>query len=379
METFDAIVVGLGAHGSAAAAALARRGQRVLGLERFGPGEGRGSSGGWTRMIRLSHFEHPWLVPMAAAAWDGWRALEVETNQSILTQTGGLYAGPAGSSIVSGAAQAAVAHDLEHEILDAAEIHARWPIFEPADGVVGVHEAKAGALRADRGNSGHLSVAERGGAVLRYRARVVDWRPASGGGYEVETVDGAVIGAEHHVLTAGPWIAALVPDLRLPLTVEREIPMWFEPTVAPASVGADRLPIWVLRDGETTFYGIPHDPELGLKVSIHHWGSFVEPDSVERVVADGEVERVRTFLRRRMPAADGPLVHAEVCLYTNTPDEAFVIDRHPVAPGAAFASACSGHGFKFAPVVGEILADLVLNGATSWPLEPFRATRFATA
>jgi sarcosine oxidase len=377
MDTFDAIVVGLGAHGSAAAAALARRGQRVLGLERFRRGEGRGSSGGWTRMIRLSHFEHPWLVPLAAASWDGWRALELETGLAILTETGGLYGGPADSAIVTGATRGAVAHGLAHEVLDAGEIHARWPILEPAADIVGVLEAKAGALRADRANAGHLAVAERAGAELRHGARVVAWRPAAGGGFEVETADGNVVGAEHLVLTPGPWIGELVPDLRLPLVVEREVPMWFRPTVDPAGVGADRLPIWVLRDGETTFYGIPHDPELGLKVSIHHWGTYVEPDRVDRAVNDADVERVRAFLRRRMPAADGPLVHAEVCLYTNSPDETFVVDRHPAAPGVAFASACSGHGFKFAPVIGEILADLVLDGTTSWPIEPFRADRFA--
>jgi sarcosine oxidase len=155
--------------------------------------------------------------------------------------------------------------------------------------------------------------------------------------------------------------------------------MWFQPAVDPASVGADRLPVWVLRDGGTMFYGIPHDPELGLKVSIHHWGTFVQPDTVEREVGPADVERVRAFLRARMPAADGPLVAAKVCLYTNTPDETFVIDRHPAAPGVAFTSACSGHGFKFAPVIGEILADLVTTGFSTRPIERFRADRFASS
>jgi len=165
--------------------------------------------------------------------------------------------------------------------------------------------------------------------------------------------------------------------MRLPLTVEREIPMWFLPRVDPASVGADRLPVWVLADGDETYYGIPHDSELGLKVSIHHWGTSGDPDLLSREVVDSEVERVRTFLRARMPAADGPLARARVCFYTNTPDGVFVIDRHPVAPGVALASACSGTGFKFAPVVGEVLADLVLEGMTSWPIDRFRADRFA--
>jgi sarcosine oxidase len=376
MDTFDAIVVGLGAHGSAALAALARRGQRVLGIDRFERGEGRGSSGGWTRMIRIAHFEHPWLVPMASAAWDRWLALEAETSTSILTETGGLYGGPPDSPIVRGSIDGAAQFGLAHEVLDSVEIRRRWPIFEPADDTVGVLESRAGALRADRANAGHLAVAERAGATLRFGARLRDWRPASGGGFEIETADGLVVGAEHLVLTTGPWIGEFVPDLRLPLRIEREVPMWFRTTVDPASVRADRMPIWVLAGDGEVHYGIPHDPALGLKVSIHHWGTFGEPDAIEREVAEADVDRVRAWIRRRMPAADGPLVHAEVCLYTNTPDDTFVVDRHPAAPGVAFASACSGHGFKFAPVIGEILADLVTDGATRWPIEAFRADRF---
>ncbi|HET7473031.1 MAG TPA: FAD-dependent oxidoreductase, partial [Candidatus Limnocylindrales bacterium] len=209
--------------------------------------------------------------------------------------------------------------------------------------------------------------------------RLVDWRPADGGGFEVETSDGLVLGGDHLVVTTGPWIGESAPDLSLPLRIEREVPMWFRTTVDPASVGADRMPIWVLGGDDAVHYGIPNDPTLGLKVSIHHWGTFGEPETIDRDVADADVERVRSWIRRRMPTADGPLVHAEVCLYTNTPDEAFVIDRHPAAPGVALASACSGHGFKFAPVIGEILADLVLDGTTSWPVDRFRADRFQGA
>src|SRR5262249_46184577 len=160
-----------------------------------------------------------------------------------------------------------------------------------------------------------------------------------------------VSGADHVVLTAGPWVAGLVPDLALPLRIERERPMWWDPAADPAASGADRLPIWVVEEAGTAYYGIAHDPALGLKRSIHHWNEFVDPDTVDRTVDPADVARVHEFLRRRMPAADGPLRHAEVCLYANTPDEIFVIDRHPAAPGVAFASACSGTGFKFAPVI----------------------------
>ena len=379
MDTYDAIVVGLGAHGSATAAELARRGHRVLGLERFERGEGRGSSGGWSRMIRLAHYERPWLLPLAAASWDRWKALEAEASVHILRETGGLYAGPPGSAIVEDTRSSVTDHDLQFEVLDAAEIHARWPVLELAEDTVGVLEAKAGALRADRANAAHLAVAERHGASLRFGSRVVDWRPASGGGFEVQDADGVVVGAAHLVLTAGPWIADLVPDLALPLRIERERPMWWDPPVDPAISGADRLPVWLVVEKGTVWYGIPHDPELGLKVSIHHWDEFVDPETVDRTVDPADVARVRDFLRRRMPAANGPLRHAEVCLYANTPDEFFVIDSHPAAPGVAFASACSGTGFKFAPVIGEILADLVTTGSTAWPIDRFRVERFVSA
>jgi sarcosine oxidase len=379
METFDAIVVGLGTHGSAAAAALARRGQRVLGIERFGRGETMGSASGWSRLIRTAHYEHPWLAPLATASWDRWLALERETGTPLLTRTGGLYGGPAASAIVAGARESVDDHGVVHEVLDAAEIHRRWPIVEPAEDTVAVFEEQAGTIRIDRAIETHLAVAERNGARLDFGRRLVDWRPAAGGGFEVETADGRVDGAAHLVITTGPWIGEFVPDLRLPLTVEREVPMWFRTTVDPALVRADRLPVWVLRDADTFFYGVPYDPTLGLKVSIHHWGTFVDPDTVERDVGEAEVERVRTFLQRRMPAANGELVDAKVCLYTNAPDETFVIDRHPAAPGVAYASACSGHGFKFAPVIGEILADLVTTGSTTWPIDAFRADRFAEA
>ena len=299
MESFDAIVVGLGAHGSAAVASLARRGQRVLGLERFGRGEAFGSSGGWSRMIRLVYFEDPSYVPLARASWDRWRDLEREADTGILTQTGGLYAGPADSRPVAGAIRSAQEHRLAHEVLDADEIHRRWPIFEPAPDTVGLAEEQAGALRIDRANAAHLAVAERHGARLAFGRQVVAWQSTAGG-----------------------------------------------------------------HEG-TVFYGMPHDPDLGLKVSIHHWGTFVGPDEVERVVSPADVERVRSFLRTRMPAANGPLASAMVCFYTNTPDDGFVIDRHPTARGVAFASACSGHGFKFAPLIGDILADLVMGQPTT--------------
>lgn len=379
MERHDAIVVGLGAHGSAAAAELARRGLAVLGLERFGRGETMGSSGGRSRMIRLAHYERPSYVDLARASWERWRRLEAETGLAVLTPTPGLYAGPAASDVVAGSLAAARAGAVSHEILDAAAIHARWPVFHPAEDTVGVVDVEAGVLRADRANDAHRLVAERAGATLRFGVRVVAWRPASGGGFEVEMAGGSVTGAEHLVLAAGPWLRALLPDLDLPLGVERQPVFWLEPApdaATAAELALDRMPLWLWATDTGTFYGFPRDDELGWKVARHHGGAVAEPESVDRRIAPADEAVVRTFVRERMPSMDGPIGGSTVCLYTNTPDDEFVVDRHPAAPGVAFASACSGHGFKFAPLVGEMLADLATGAPSPWSLGPFRADRF---
>jgi sarcosine oxidase len=378
VETFDAIVVGLGAHGSAAAAELTRRGLRVLGLDRSARGETMGSSGGRSRMIRIAHYESPTYTELARASWDRWRALEAETELAILTPRPGLYAGPAESGVVAGSLAAARAGAVHHEILDADGIRARWPVFVPSDDVVGVVDTDAGILRADRAIEAHLVVAERGGASLRFGARAVDWRPTGGSAFEVETDDGVVVGGELLVLTAGPWTSWFVPDLALPLAVERQPVVWLEPAsgATATTLSLADLPIWLWATEAGTMYGFPWDEELGLKVALHHGGAAVDPDAVDRTIAPADEALVRRFVRGRMPAMDGALRGSTVCLYTNTPDDEFVIDRHPAAPGVAFASACSGHGFKFAPVVGEILADLVMDRPSPWPLDRFRADRF---
>ena len=181
------------------------------------------------------------------------------------------------------------------------------------------------------------------------------------------------------MLTAGPWIPRFVADLGLPLVVERQPVQWFQPAAGPSAVGSlglEGLPIWLWGTESGLFYGFPWDAERGLKIALHHGGAAVDPDEVDRTVDPRDEAVARVFVRHVMPAMDGPVSAATVCLYTNAPDDEFVIDRHPAAPGVAFASACSGHGFKFAPVVGEILADLVLDGRSDWPVEAFRADRF---
>jgi sarcosine oxidase len=373
---FDAIVIGLGAHGSAATLALARRGARVLGLEVGERGHELGSSGGRSRMIRRAYFEDPGYLPLLAEAWAAWDALGASAGETFVEVTGGLYGGPADSDIFRGSVASAALQGLPHEVLDAAEIRRRWPVLTVDDEIGALFDPGAGMIRPERAIEAQLRLAQADGAELRFRERVVDWRPAAFGGLEVET-DLGVYGADYLVIAAGAWTGSFVPDLALPLAVERVPVFWFEPTVPIADVSVGRLPIWILDTADDgSFYGFPYDEDAGLKVARHHSGDIVDPATVDRSERAADVERVRAFSRASFPGADGPLRESLVCLYTNTPDLGFVIDVHPRVEGVAYASACSGHGFKFAPVIGDILADLALTRATRHPIEAFRASRF---
>ena len=374
---YDAIVIGLGAHGSGAALALTRRGLRVLGIEAGERGHELGSSGGHSRMIRRAYYEHPSYVPLLSAAWNEWERLGDEVGEPMVEATGGLYAGPATSDLVRGSIESATEQGIAHEVVDADEIRRRWPVFAVGDETLGLFDPGAGMIRPERAIRAQLGIAERGGAELRFGERAIDWRPGRTGGLEVET-DKGVHTANHLVITAGAWTGYFVPDLGLPLEVERLPVLWFEPQVDPVEVSSGRLPVWMMDTAEDgVFYGFPYDSVLGLKVSRHHSGESCLPDKVDRSLHAADVERIRTFSRRNVPAADGPLRTSAVCLYTNTPDLHFVVDVHPEVEGVAFASACSGHGFKFAPVIGEILADLALTGSTARPIDLFRWDRFA--
>jgi sarcosine oxidase len=377
-EPFDAIVIGLGAHGSAAALALARRGARVLGLEAGERGHELGSSGGRSRMIRRAYFEDASYLPLLTAAWSAWDRLSEAAGETLVEITGGLYGGPADSDVFRGSVESATLQGIPHEVLDAAEIRRRWPVFTLGDEMGGLYDPGAGMIRPEQAIAAQLRLAADVDAELRFRERVVDWRPASLGGLEVET-DLGVYAADYLVIAAGAWTGSFVPDVKLPIEIERIPVFWFEPNAPVADVAHGRLPVWLMDTrADGTFYGFPYDDEAGLKVSRHHSGDIVDPDTVNRAERPADVERVRAFMRGHMAAADGPLRTSTVCLYATTPDLAFVVDVHPAVPGVAYASACSGHGFKFAPVIGEILADLALTGSTRQPIEQFQASRFGT-
>ncbi len=353
----DAIVAGLGAHGSAAAYHLAKRGQSVLGFDRFARGHTLASFGGLSRIIRLSYYEHASYVPLLKRAWELWRELERDSGETLLTQTGGLYLGPPAGELVSGSLASARTHDLAHEVLDNAELLRRYPVFDVDRDWVGVFDAQAGWLAPERSVETHLRLAERHGATLRFAEPIERWE-RDGEGVRVTSAQGSYR-ARRLVIAAGSWLSRLLPQLAPHLWVERNTLFWFEPRGELDAFA--KLPVYIVEDTDRLYYGFPYDPESGLKMAGLHFGDRVDPDTVDRAPSASDEERVRAWLRRRMPLANGERRRAQVCLYTNSSDGHFIIDRDgPVT----YASACSGHGFKFASVVGEILADLTLEGRT---------------
>jgi sarcosine oxidase len=369
---FDAIVVGLGAMGSAALRSLSRRGQRVLGLDRFDPPHDLGSSHGRSRIIREAYFEHPAYVPFIQEAYRRWDELERETGRTLLRRTGGVMVGPPAGVLVEGALLSARQHGLAHELIDAREIRRRFPAFRPDDSMVGVWEPRAGVLFPEECIAAFLDSARRHGATVRGHEPALSWKP-EGGGVTVETARGRYT-ASRLVLSAGAWIGALLPDLALPLSVERLVQCWFEPAGEREALERCPVTIWEHHAGRF-FYAFPL-LDGALKAAIHHEGEITSASGLRREVGEGEARPLEALLARHIPAAAGPLAATAVCMYTNTPDGHFIVDTHPAHPGVLIVSACSGHGFKFASAMGEIVADLAVGTRARHDLGMFAAGRF---
>jgi sarcosine oxidase len=376
---YDAIVAGIGGMGSAAAYHLAGRGKRVLGLERHTPAHDKGSSHGQSRMIRQAYFEDPAYVPLLLRAYELWERLERETGEDLMALTGGLMIGPPESRTFAGSTATADEYGLPYQVFDAAELKRRYPMFEPTEGTVALFEEKAGIVRPEASIKAHLNRAVSMGADLRFEQEIISWEPTDSG-VRVETASD-VYEAERLVVTAGAWAPKLLADLGLPLEVTRQILFWFDPVGGVEPFLSDRFPvfIWEPEDGNS-FYAIPaHDgPGGGVKVAFFRAGGTpADPDTIDRKVHDHEVDFIRRYVAKYVPALDGKLLYAKTCMYTNTPDEHFVISIHPEHPQVAIAAGFSGHGFKFCGVVGEILADLVTEGETDHPIDHFSPTRLA--
>jgi sarcosine oxidase len=375
-ESYDVIVLGAGGVGSAAAYHAARRGARVVGVEQFGEAHDRGSSHGETRVIRQAYFEHADYVPLLLRAYELWRDLEQITDSDLLHQVGLLQVGPPDGCVVSGVLQAAQLHALDVDSLSGEEVERRFPGFRVPAGCVGVFERAAGYLRVERCVLAHLAAARRAGAELRFATTVQSWR-AVGGDVEVVTDQGA-FRAKKLIITAGPWAPRVLTGLAIPLQVRRKHLYWFENR--EASYQEDRgCPTYLYELPHGVFYGFPQIDELGVKVAEHSGGAVVDdPAADPRLPDDEDLRRVEAFIAEYLPGASREVQRRSVCFYTMSPDEHFLVDRHPQNPNIVFAAGLSGHGFKFTSVLGEALAELALEGQTRLPIAFLGIDRFRT-
>jgi sarcosine oxidase len=375
-ENFDVIVIGVGAMGAAACWGLARRSVHVLGLEQFDIPHARGSSHGYSRMTRMSYFEHPNYVPLLRRAGVLWSELEQESGEKILHLVGGLYLGPIDGPLVGGALRSAREHGLVHEVFDRATLARRFPQFTVPGDWTGMLESSAGFLLPELAISAMVSGALRAGAEIHGHEEVRHWE-VNGSHVVVET-SRHTYRAKKLIFSGGAWSSGLVKDLGVDLVVTRQVMGWVWPKDWRAfQLGT--LPAWMIDRGDgTVYYGFPIiTMSPGFKIALHGPMAATDPHAIERNVLPGDEETFRECLQRFIPQGDGPTLAIRTCLYTNSPDGHFIIDRHPVHERIVIATGFSGHGFKFATVVGELLADLAMDGRTRLPTDFLRLSRFA--
>jgi sarcosine oxidase len=371
--TYDAVVCGLGIMGSATLYYLARNGRRVLGIDRLTPGHDRGSSHGETRVIRLAYFEHPSYVPLVRRAYELWREIEAEAACRLLHITGIAEIGPPDRALVAGTLAAARQHNIPHELLSADALMRRYRAFRLPPHYVGVTQPDGGFVEAEPAVRSLLALAQRHGAEIRTGETIREIASANDGARIV--MDGATIKADTAIVTVGPWFSSLLPAAALPLRVTRQVMGWFAPLqTGDFSVG--QFPVFLIESMHGIHYGFP---ELGGAVKVakhHHDDRTVDPDRYDRSVTANDEALIRAAITDHLPGADGDLTQAKTCLYTVAPDGDFIIGRLPNENSILVASACSGHGFKFAPAIGEILADLAIGRATRLDISRFRVDRF---
>jgi sarcosine oxidase len=379
----DTIVIGTGSMGSSVLFHLALRGIQVLGLEQFGVVHEQGSHGGQSRIIRKAYFEHPDYIPLLMKAYENWAMLESLSGRKIYTRTGLFYTGPKGDPLLNNVKESASRYGIELSELSAVESNRKFPQFNIPENFEVIFEPDAGFLRPDLAIKTYVEEALKLGARISTNEKVIAWKKV---GNIVEVITShQTYTCRKLVITAGPWASTLIPGIRNYLTVTRQVMAWYKPEDGRDLV-TGACPCWfIVKPGlPGSFYGFPimteglHGDPVGFKIAYHYPGQPVDPDNVDRHVADHEMNELRTLLQEYIPGANGQLVHAKTCLYSNSPDGDFVIDNLPgTDEQVCVAWGFSGHGFKFVSVVGEILADLVIHGRTNLPTGFLSANRFS--
>ena len=372
---YDVIVIGMGAMGSATVYELASRGLRVLGLERFDIPHDRGSSHGVSRIIRLAYSEHPSYVPLLRHAYERWRELESAAGETLLHITGSVDTGSPEGPVFSGSLVSCIEHDLPHETLSSEEVARRFPGCRFPAEWMSVYQPDGGFLMSERCIVAHVTVALERGADVRAREPVLEW-DAAGDAVRVKTTRGSYE-AGALVITTGAWAGPLVPSLDHLLAPERQVLGWFQP-LRPEVFAPNAFPVVIGEFEEGRYYASPVFGVPGFKIGkFHHLNEPTTADGLDRECGDEDEAVLRQAVARYFPDANGPAMSLRACMFTNTPDEHFIIDALPGAPNVYVAAGFSGHGFKFSSVVGEIMADLSTRGETAHDISLFRLDRFA--
>jgi sarcosine oxidase len=374
-EKFDVIVAGVGGMGAAACYHLAKRGKRVLGLERYGIPHAMGSSHGVNRIIRLAYYEDPSYVPLLRRAFELWRELGNDCGEQVLYVTGSIDTGPADEFVFRESKRSCELHDLPHELLSAQELMRRYPAFTVPDDFQAVWQPDGGFVASERAIVAHVTGAMECGAVIRGYDPLLSWTTTTTG-VVVET-DRGRYESDQLIVSTGAWIGDHVPALSGISMPERQVLGWFQPA-HPERFSLDSLPVFNLQaDAHERYYGFPIWGIPGFKFGkYHHREERIDPDDWDRQPNRIDEEALRDGVRRFFPDADGPVMSMASCIFTNTPDEHFIIDRLEPGSPVIVASPCSGHGYKFASVIGEILADLAINDRTDHNINLFRLDRF---
>jgi sarcosine oxidase len=361
--------------GSAICAQLAKRGRRVLGLERFDIPHAMGSSHGVNRIIRLAYYEDPSYVPLLRRAFELWRELETGFGEQLLFITGSVDASDRDGEVFRGSLKSCEVHDIPHEILTSSQLRDRFPAYHLPENHFALLQPDGGFLASERCVVANVVVAFEHGAQIHAREAVRTWQPTANG-VKVETDRGGYE-AEQLVLSAGAWMGELAPELTELARPERQVLAWLQP-VRPELFSPDIFPVFNLTVDEGRYYGFPVYSIPGFKVGrYHHLEERVDPNNFDREPNLRDEEVLRSFSARYFPDSAGPTMALKTCIFTNTPDEHFIIDFHPASSNVVLVSPCSGHGFKLCSVVGEIVADLATRGATDHDISLFKLARFS--
>ncbi|MES2646496.1 MAG: N-methyl-L-tryptophan oxidase [Bacteroidota bacterium] len=382
MKKFDVIVLGVGSMGAATCYYLAKEGLSVLGLEQFDIPNELSSHTGQSRLIRKAYFEHPAYVPLLQKAYENWAHLENISNEKVYHETGLLYFGKAGSKLINGIHESASKYQIQLDTIDEPDLHQRYPSFHMPAGYVSFLEPRAGFITPEKAIRLYTGKAKALGASIKQNTIVLAWEKTEDG-IMVQTKEQDFYAAKL-VITAGPWAGKLAPALSPLLTVTRQ-KIWWVNTTDNNSFSLGKFPCWIIADDNWPgiFYGFPILPSAlfegpqGFKLAWHYPGEVINPDNKYDHIPGLDEEMNIRFMDQFFPGVYTNTLATKTCLYTNTPDEHFIIDFLPgYKKEIVIAAGFSGHGFKFASAIGEILSDLVVHGSTEISIEFLNISRF---